>query len=340
VPATSTPSPAQAAAPPRIAVVAAFAAVYLIWGSTYLAIRFAIETLPGFLMAGVRFTVAGTLLFAWTRLRGKRPPKGAEWRTVAVMGALMLLGGNGAVVWATGRVPSGIVALLVATLPLWMVLLDWLHGTGPRPSPRILLGLAIGFGGAVLLVGPDALGAAHLVDPVRGLAALGGSLSWAAGSIYARRSPQPASPLVATSGQMLFGGAFLLLFGLASGEAGQVDPAGFSLLSVASLAYLILFGALVGYSAYVWLLRVTTAARVSTYAYVNPVVAVFLGWLLADEPLTPRVAIAAAVIVAGVAVITTERTRSPTPPVARVRARGGPVGPAPGPSPGASPDRR
>lgn len=294
-------------APPVAGVVAAFAAVYLIWGSTYLAIRFAIETLPGFLMAGVRFSVAGALLFAWTRLRGAARPRGAQWRTAAVMGALMLLGGNGAVVWATERVPSGIVALLVATVPLWMVLLDWLQGTGPRPTTRVLLGLAIGFGGAVLLVGPDALGAAHLVDPVRGLAALGGSVSWAAGSIYARGAPQPRSPLVATSGQMLFGGAFLLVLGLATGEGAEVDPAGFSALSVLSLAYLIVFGAIVGYSAYVWLLRVSTAARVSTYAYVNPVVAVFLGWLLADEPVTPRVAIAAAVIVAGVAVITSER---------------------------------
>ncbi|HUG02357.1 MAG TPA: EamA family transporter, partial [Longimicrobiales bacterium] len=232
-------------APPVAGVVAAFAAVYLIWGSTYLAIRFAIETLPGFLMAGVRFSVAGALLFAWTRLRGAARPRGAQWRTAAVMGALMLLGGNGAVVWATERVPSGIVALLVATVPLWMVLLDWLHGTGPRPTLRVLLGLAIGFGGAVLLVGPDALGAAHLVDPVRGLAALAGSLSWAAGSIYARRAPQPKSPLVATSGQMLFGGAFLLLLGLGTGEAAEVDPAGFSALSVLSLAYLIVFGAIV-----------------------------------------------------------------------------------------------
>ena len=304
-----------AAAPPTLAVVSAFAAVYLIWGSTYLAIRFAIETLPGFLMAGVRFTVAGALLFAWTGWRGRTPPRRREWRTASVMGALMLLGGNGAVVWATERVPSGIVALLIATVPLWMVLLDWAQGTGLRPTARVLLGLAIGFGGALLLVGPDALGTAHLVDPVRGLAALGGALSWAAGSIYARRAPQPTSPLVATAAQMLLGGAFLLVLGLATGEAAEVDPAGFSALSVLSLAYLIVFGAVVGYSAYVWLLRVTSAARVATYAYVNPVVAVFLGWLLADEPLTPRVAIAAAVIVAGVAVITTERTRrSPTAP--------------------------
>ncbi len=304
---THPPAAAHGSAPSAAAVFAAFAAVYVIWGSTYLAIRFAIETLPGFLMAGVRFSVAGVLLFAWTRLRGAEPPRGAQWRTGAVMGALMLLGGNGAVVWATERVPSGIVALLVATVPLWMVVLDWLHGTGPRPTARVLLGLAVGFGGAVLLVGPDALGAAHLVDPLRGLAALGGSLSWAAGSIYARRAPQPRSPLVATAAQMLFGGAFLLLLGLATGEGAEVNPAGFSTLSVLSLAYLIVFGAIVAYSAYVWLLRVSTAARVSTYAYVNPVVAVFLGWLLADEPVTPRVVIAAAVIVAGVAVITTER---------------------------------
>ncbi|MEN8375965.1 MAG: EamA family transporter [Gemmatimonadota bacterium] len=300
---------AKSNAPPLAGVLAAFAAVYLIWGSTYLAIRFAIETLPGFLMAGVRFSIAGALLFAWTQARGAARPTGAQWKTAAVMGALMLLGGNGGVVWATEKVPSGIVALLVATVPLWMVLLDWAYGTGPRPSARVVLGLALGFAGAVLLVGPDAVGAADLVDPVRGLVALGASVSWAAGSIYARRAPQPKSPLVATAGQMMLGGLFLLLLGLGTGEAAEVNPAGFSTLSVASLGYLIVFGAIVGYSAYVWLLRVSTAARVSTYAYVNPVVAVFLGWLLASEPVTPRVLLAAAIIVAGVAVITSERTR-------------------------------
>lgn len=287
----------------------ALGAVYLIWGSTYLAIRFAIETLPPFLMAGVRFLTAGAILYTWSRLgRGAPRPERRHWRSTAVIGALLLLGGNGAVVWAEEVVASGVVALLVATVPVWMVLLDWAQGTGGRPTGKLVLGMALGFVGMALLVGPEAFSAKATIDPVRAGVVVLGSISWAAGSIYSRRAPLPGKPLLTTAMQMLWGGALLLGAGLALGEAGEFRPDAISLKSLLALLYLIVFGAIVAYTAYVWLLRASTPARVSTYAYVNPVVAVLLGWALAGEPITSRILIAAAVIVGGVAVITTART--------------------------------
>lgn len=313
--------PHVGASPSRAALVAAFAAVYLIWGSTYLAIRFAIETLPPFLMAGTRFVIAGALLYAWMRMRGQPRPSAQHWRATAVVGGLLLLGGNGLVVWAEQWVASGVAALLVATVPFWMVLLDWLRPGGVRPSAGIFLGLLIGFGGIALLIGPGdwagggvyGLGAAALV-----LA----SLSWAVGSIYSRGAALPQSAPLATGMEMLAGGGLLLLVGTLLGEVGRVDPAGISLRSAAALLYLIVFGSLIGFSAYIWLLGVSTPARVSTYAYVNPVVAVFLGWLLANEPLTPRIGLAVAIIVGAVMVITTRRTPAPAPATVRPAAAG------------------
>lgn len=294
----------------------ALLALYLIWGSTYLAIRFAIETLPPFLMAGVRFVTAGGLLYAWAGTRpGTRRPSSTQWRSAFVIGGLLLVGGNGAVVWAEERVASGIVALLVATVPIWMVLLDWAQGTGGRPTGKLLLGMLLGFIGMGLLVGPDALREGGTVDPVRAGVVVLGSISWAAGSIYSRRAAVPRSPLLFTAMQMLAGGLLLLVLGLALGEYGEVRLDAVSLKSALALGYLVVFGAIIGYTAYVWLLRVSTPARVSTYAYVNPVVAVFLGWALAGEPVTTRIFVAAAVIVAGVAVITTARTHAPRRPV-------------------------
>ena len=289
-------------------VIAAFAAIYLIWGSTYLAIRFAIETMPPLLMAGVRFLFAGGLLYAWTRLSGTPRPTRMNWRAAALVGGL-LLGGNGAVTWAEQWVPSGLAALLIATVPLWMVLLAWLRG-GERPTLGVAGGLALGLVGIILLIGPgELLGGSH-VDPVGALAILLGSVSWAAGSLYARRAPMPAAPLLGTGMEMLAGGALLLLVGLATGEGAQIHLEAVSLRSVLALGYLVVFGSIVAFSAYVWLLRVVTPARASTYAYVNPVVAVFLGWALASEPLTPLTLVAAAVIVAAVALIVMQQARS------------------------------
>lgn len=293
-------------------IIAAFGAVYIIWGSTFLAILYAIETMPPFLMAAVRFLFAGTLLLAFTLPRAKRRPTRAEWQSAAIIGTLLLLGGNGAVVWAEQIVPSGIAALLVAVTPAWMVLLAWLWQRGERPGPRTWLGLLLGFGGMALLVGPESLTGAGAI-PIVGVAVLmAGSLAWATGSIYSKGAAQPPDPLLATGMQMLAGGSALLLAGLATGEPARLQLDAISLRSVLALGYLIVFGAIIGYSAYIYLLRHVSAARVATYAYVNPVVAVMLGWAFAGEALTPRMGLAALVIVAGVALITMDQTRRAT----------------------------
>ncbi len=320
--------------PSRSAVLAAFGAVYLIWGSTYLAIRIALETMPPFLMASSRFLVAGGLLYAWSRSRGRAPaPTRSEWRVATVVGGLLLLGGNGAVVWAEQFVPSGMVALLVATVPLFMVVLEWLWNGGDAPGAQTLAGLVLGFGGVVLLAG-EADAASSGVGLVPVAVTLFAALSWATGSIYARRAPAPSAPRLGTAMQMLAGGALLGLVGLMSGEGGQVAASEFSFRSWAALAYLVFFGSIIGFSAYVWLLRVSTPARVSTYAYVNPAVALFLGWALAGEPMTPRILLGSGVVLGSVIVVTTRRRPSPSrgsvggaagsrrPPGARLEADG------------------
>ena len=299
--------------PPFAAVLAAFAALYLIWGSTYLGIRFAIETLPPFTMAGVRFLIAGAVMYAWQRPRHAAPTR-QHWRTAGIVGAFLLLGGNGGVTWAEQIVPSGVAALLVASTPMWMVVLDAARPGGTRPGWGVVAGLAVGLAGIVWLVGPSELGG-EPVPLVGALAVLGAALSWATGSIYQRGAPQSEATLLNVAMQMLAGGALLLAAGVALGE--RVDLAAVSGRSLGALVYLIVFGALVGYSAYVWLLKVTTPAQVSTYAYVNPVVAVVLGWALAGEPLGPRVLGAGAAVVLAVALITTAKAPARAPEPAR-----------------------
>jgi drug/metabolite transporter (DMT)-like permease len=296
--------PDQGTSPALPLVLLAFALVYLIWGSTYLAIRFAIETLPPLVMAGVRFLIAGGLLYGWGRWRGAPSPSRTEWRAAAVVGALLLLGGNGAVVVAQQWIPSGLAALVVGAVPLWMVLIDWGWGDRTRPTLRVWAGLGVGFGGIAILAGSPGLGAGGVMEFVGGGLVLAGGVAWALGSIYTRRAPTPKSARLWVGMQMLWGGLLLLVAGSLAGEWGRVDPAGVSMKSALALLYLIVFGAIVGYSAYIWLLRVSTPARVSTYAYVNPVVALFLGWWLAGEPLTPRSLLAATVIIGSVVVTT------------------------------------
>lgn len=301
--------------PPLAGILAAFAAIYLIWGSTYLAIRFAIETLPPFLMAGVRFLVAGGILYGFARARGLAKPTPRQWGGAAVVGGLLLLGGNGGVVWAEQYVASGLVALVVATEPLWVALFDWLRPGGGRPSRPTVLGMLVGFAGVFVLVGPEgATGTGIAWLPALVVLFAGGS--WALGSIYSLRAPLPPSPLVATGAEMLTGGALLAVAGLVHGDVAAFDPAAVSLRSLLAMGYLIVFGSLIAFSAYVWLLRVASPSRAATYAYVNPVVAVFLGWLLAGEPLTPRIGVAAALVVAAVVLVTMGKAPGASRPAA------------------------
>jgi drug/metabolite transporter (DMT)-like permease len=280
-------------------------AVYIVWGSTYLAIRFAVETMPPFLMAGVRFLIAGAVLYAFRRLGGDPAPLRIEWRSAAIVGLFLLVGGNGSVVWAEQRVPSGIAALLVGSAPLWMVLIDALRPGGRRPWGWTILGVVLGFAGIVILVGPAQLiGIEGSVDLLGAAALTFAALSWAVGSLYNRGAKLPASPLLGTGMEMLMGGLGLLLLGTLTGEWGRLDLEAIAPRSLWGLIYLIVFGSWVGFAAYTWLLRVAPTTLVSTYAYVNPLVAIFLGNLLAAEPVTPRILIAAAIIVGSVAVIT------------------------------------
>jgi drug/metabolite transporter (DMT)-like permease len=281
---------------------AALGTVYLVWGSTYLAIRVAIETLPPFLMAATRFLVAGSVLFVVARWRGgsKQDPIGpAQWRAAAIVGGALLLGGNGGVVWAEQRIASGVAALLVAMLPLWMAILDRVF-YGRRLTRPVVVGLALGFGGLVLLVGRVDSGG---IDPLGAVVCMLASFSWAAGSVYARSATLPHRPLVATAMEMLAGGFLLAIVGIAAGEPGRVRLDAFSARSIVALAYLIVFGSLLAFSAYIWLLHRAPLPLVATYAYVNPVVAVALGWAVLDEPVTPRMVLAGAIIVIAVALI-------------------------------------
>lgn len=291
--------------PSRTGIIAAFGAVYILWGSTYLAIRFAIETIPPFLMAGTRFLIAGSLLYAWSRWKGAPKPTARHWRSAAIIGGLMLFFGNGGVTWAEQVIPSGIAALLVATVPMWIVFIDWLWHRAARPHVRVLIGLVIGVIGAVVLTGPGAFVGASGVNPFGALALLIATISWAFGSLYSRKAPLPASPLLGPAMEMLAGGLFLYFLAFIMGEPAHVNLDALSFRSMFSLGYLVIFGSLLGFTSYIWLLRVTSAARVSTYAFVNPVIAVFLGWALAGEPLTLQTLIAAGIIVIAVFLIVT-----------------------------------
>lgn len=297
--------------PIRIAI--ALGTVYLIWGSTYLAIRFAIESMPPYLMAGTRFIFAGLVVYILMRAKGIPAPQKSHWIGATLVGGLLLLGGNGSVVWAEQRVPSGIAALIVATVPLWIVLLDWLWHGGIRPGLRVVSGIALGFTGIFLLISQGDFTSLGNVDLLGAGALILASLSWAIGSLYSRHAHLPPSPFMAIAMQMLAGGVLLVLAGLAGGELARVDISAISLRSWLSWAYLIVFGALVGFTCYIWLLRVAPAARVATYAYVNPVIAVFLGWALADEVVTLQTLFASAIIITAVFLITSQKIKKAEP---------------------------
>src|SRR5712691_8478225 len=315
-PAGTSPPLSHTPARTTTLVLMAFAGVYLVWGSTYLAIRIGVESFPPLVLAGIRHLTVGLFLFPILRRKTGIRPTAANWRTAVVTGALLLFVGNGGVSWAELTVPSGIAALLVATVSLWLVIVDWLRPGGVRPVPRVVMGLVMGFAGLALLVGPAHLGGSERVDP-RGAAVLVvASLAWACGSLYSKHGGLPSSPMLAVAMQSLAGGVILLVSGLLAGEFRGLHLGAISLRSWLALGYLIVFGSGIGFSAYLYILQKSTAARVATYAFVNPVVALFLGWLIAGETITLRTVIAAAVILTAVILVITAPHPAPvTDPV-------------------------
>jgi drug/metabolite transporter (DMT)-like permease len=291
-------------------VIGGLLVVYVVWGSTYLAIRIAIETLPPFLMAGWRFLIAGGLLYGWTRWRGADRPSLAHWTWATLLGGLLLLGGNGLVTWAEQTVPSGLACLIITTVPLWMVLLEALRPGGLKPTPRIWLGLLCGFGGVLILVGQGSVAGSGLINPLGAVALVGAALSWSFGSIISRSAVHPPTPLLGTAMQMICGGVLLTIVGSLRNEWGDLHLSSVSVESVLALLYLAFFGSILAFSVYLWLLHATTPALVSTYAFVNPIVAVYSGWALADEALSARIVVAAGVIILGVILITGFGARS------------------------------
>jgi drug/metabolite transporter (DMT)-like permease len=283
-------------------LVAAFAAVYVLWGSTYLGIRISMETLPPFFTQGVRYGMAGIVMYVWARLSGAPHPTRREWGGGAVAGVLLFVCGSGGLVWAERLIPSGVAALVVATEPIAFVLIEAVRR---RRFPRgsVLAGLALGATGLMVLVGPGHLFGSERFAVSALLVLVAGTFCWAGGSLFSRGSRLPSTPVMATAVTLLCGGTGLAVLGLAAGELSRFDPAAVSARSVLATVYLFVFGSIVGFTAYLWLLRHATVARVSTYAYVNPVVAVILGWAIVGEPLSSRVLIATAVIVGAVAII-------------------------------------
>ena len=304
-------------APKRSFVIIAFAALYVIWGSTYLGIKFSIETIPPFLMAGARFVVAGLIMYAIAWSQGIGESNWRNWRTSLVIGACLLLGGNGGVTISEKYIDSGLAALIVAIVPIYIVLLGWLTGMARRPTPIMWIGLAGGFLGVGTLFGPGLH--LHSVDgrnPAIGISILlVTSFIWSAGSIYSRVAKHAASPFLTAAQQMICGGILLLIAGVITGELPRFHPTSISSLSLISFVYLVLIGAVVGYTAYIWLFRHCDPAKVATYAYVNPIVAVLLGTFFAGETVTVRMLIAAALIVGSVAlIITAQQVRARVEP--------------------------
>src|SRR2546428_5344086 len=303
--------------PRKIQIIIAFAALYLIWGSTYLGILFAIQSIPPFLMAGARFFFAGLIMFAIARTQGPLRSTSAEWRTALIVGACLLLGGNGGVTLSEKFIESGLASLIVATVPIYITLLGWLSGMTPRPTPIVWVGLAGGFWGVAILLGP-ALRFSDSGRPAIGMSILLlSSFIWSAGSLYSRTVKHAASPFLGAAQQMFCGGLLLMLIGSFVGEPRNFHPGNITALSLGAFAYLVLIGAIVGYTAYFWLPRHCDPAKVATYAYVNPIVAVLLGALFAHETVTLRTLLAAALIIGSVAlIITVQQLKSKTlPPI-------------------------
>ncbi len=295
----------------RSLVIAAFAAIYIIWGSTYLGILLAIETIPPFFMAGIRFLIAGILLLVWGLLKGEKFPDSNSIAKISFSGLLMLFIGNGAVTWVEQYLPSGLAAIIVATVPLWFVLLDKRQWKFYFSNKQIIIGLCIGFAGVVLLfAGKSADLFSDRMKFISLLVLIGGTIAWTAGSLFAKYRKMEGSTTMKVAIQMLAAGIafFILAFSLNEQQGFAVDK--ITGKSIAALAYLIIFGSMVGYLAYMWLLGVKPASLVGTYAYVNPVVAVFLGWLIAAENISLQQGIGLGIIILGLMIVNFSKEKS------------------------------
>lgn len=291
----------MSAKPTRLQLLLGFLCIYILWGSTYLAIRYGVSTIPPFLMGGVRFLIAGSLLFGWSRFRGGAKPDREHWKNAAIIGTMLLVIGNGAVAWAEQRVDSGMTSLLVATVPLWLVLAEVFQGR--RPAPLQWLGVAVGLVGVAILVLPSGAGSDHPIDRAGAAVLMIGSLSWTVGSLFSRTARLATPASMASGMQMLCGGVFMMTVSIIKGEWRGFQLSNVSTPSILALFYLIIFGSIIGFSTYMWLLKVARPAAVGTYAYVNPLVAVLLGVLVAGEKLPPSATLAMVVILASVALV-------------------------------------
>lgn len=297
----------------------ALLALYIVWGSTYLAIRFAVETIPPFMHASIRFLISGAILFLWRRAAGDAVPTTSNWKSTAIVGTLLLLGGNGLVSLAEKNIPSGIAALVISTSPFWLVLFESMRAGGTKPNWQSILGLVIGFSGVFLLIGPTEItGSGQELNTASVVMLLIAPFLWSLGSIYARGADMPKSTLMSTGMQMLTGSVSLFIVSVLTGELSGFSFGEVSTLSWWGLLYLITFGSLVGFVSYGWLLHNAPVSLTSTYAYVNPVVAVFLGWLLANEDLNARIGIASAIIIGSVIFINITRQMSARKPAMEV----------------------
>jgi drug/metabolite transporter (DMT)-like permease len=288
-----------------------FLGLYTTWSTTYLAIAYMVETIPPYLSAGLRFLTAGSLLYAFAATRAGAPkPSRIQWRDAFITGGLVIMLGNGNVVQGEQFIPSSLAALLIATVPLWIVILNWLLFRAARPTLMETAGVILGFAGVALLIGFTKSSTGDAFHPFGIAIVLFAAICWATGSLYSRYAHTPSSPLLAVSLQMLAGGALLIVASVLTGEIFRFDPAAVSLASLLSWAYLVVFGSLVGFVCYMILIRNCRPSRVATYAYVTPVGAVFLGWLVAGDPVTIQTLIAAGVIVAAVFLIISFAPRS------------------------------
>ena len=301
-------------------MVLAFAALYFIWGSTYLAIAIAIETMPPLSMLGFRFGVAGLIMFGFLMWRGAMWPTPAQWRAAFLVGTLMLCFGTGSAAIAMQYIASGLTALIITTVPLWMVLMDWLWKGGPRPSPAFFGGFLLGLLGVFLLIDPQTYVDGLQMSALAMLGVVFGAMCWSAGSIHGKSADLPDDPFMSTAIQMFAGGVALVVAGWLTGEEVSLGVELFSSRSLVAWLYLLVFGSFIAFSAYIWLMRNTTPARVSTYAYVNPVVAMYLGWAFNNEPITSRILIASMLLITAVVIVIRFAPRAKREPAVAVES--------------------